>query len=298
MGFLGAFLQRLDEVYNPLVLSFLWQTASIALWGLLINLLVMLALWGISIRKNDVSIVDIYWGSSFVVMILTYFVVSGLKMGRSLEGALWIPVVLAFIWGVRLTAHLWKRNSKLPEDRRYTQMRKGRETYFVLWSLVFVFLFQGALAWWISLPFAFSQSLHPADVEFGLRWNPVTFLGLIIWVVGFTFEVVGDAQLAEFKRNPNNKGRVMDQGLWRYTRHPNYFGDSCLWWGFWLIAVGCSGDLWFLTLLTVLSPMTMTFFLLNVSGVSLLEKDIAERRPQYADYIRRTPAFFPWFPKK
>ena len=178
MGFFEAFLQRLTEVYNPLVMSFLWQTATVALAGLIVNLLVMVLLWMVSIRRRDVSIVDIYWGSSFVVLVSTYFLVANIQMGRSFDRSLWVPLILVIVWGGRLTWHLWKRNSKLPEDRRYTKMRSGREGYFVAWSLVFVFLFQGFLAWWISLPFAFSQILHPTETSFGLRWNPITMRGL------------------------------------------------------------------------------------------------------------------------
>jgi steroid 5-alpha reductase family enzyme len=177
-------------------------------------------------------------------------------------------------------------------------MRIGREKYFGIWSLGFVFLFQGLLSWWISLPVAFAQSLNWLPTAYGFQWNIVTVIGLLVWVVGFSFETIGDRQLVQFKKNPDNRGKVMDQGLWKYTRHPNYFGDACLWWGFWIMSVGASGEFWFLTLLTVLSPVTMTFFLLNVSGVSMLEKDIGSRRPKYSDYIQKTSAFFPWPPKK
>jgi steroid 5-alpha reductase family enzyme len=283
---------------NPITASVIFDVLTVALVGLFLNQCVMIGLWFLSLFKKDVSIVDIYWGAAFILLGAVYAVMGPLISGPKGHDPLSLIFILTCIWGGRLTVHLWKRNSKLPEDRRYTQMRIGREKYFGIWSLGFVFLFQGLLSWWISLPVAFAQSLNWLPTAYGFQWNIVTVIGLLVWVVGFSFETIGDRQLVQFKKNPDNRGKVMDQGLWKYTRHPNYFGDACLWWGFWIMSVGASGEFWFLTLLTVLSPVTMTFFLLNVSGVSMLEKDIGSRRPKYSDYIQKTSAFFPWPPKK
>lgn len=289
--------ELLHHLTNPITSAIVVDVVLVAFAGLLLNLVVMFGLWVVSLIKNDVSIVDIYWGTAFVVLGFVYAALGPWMSGTVPRYPLYLIFFMTCIWGLRLTWHLWRRNSQLPEDRRYTAMRKGREKYFAIWSLFVVFFFQGLLSWWISLPIAFAQVLNWYHPTFGFQWNIVSVLGLFIWIVGFLFESIGDKQLAAFKRDPANNGKVMDRGLWKYTRHPNYFGDACLWWGFWVMSVGCSGDMWFLTTLTILSPVTMTFFLLNVSGVSMLEKDIGTRRPKYADYMRKTSAFFPWFPK-
>lgn len=281
-----------ESLTNPLAIAVWSNVLSVVTFGLLVNLIIMLVLWLISLWKRDVSIVDIYWGSAFVVL-TGAFAFSAAQIDEGMKPPLTLLMVLVGVWGLRLTWHLWRRNSKLPEDRRYTAMRVGREKYFGIWSLFAVFFFQGILSWWISLPLAFAQVLNSGEAEAGFYWNVATLIGLIVWVLGFAFESIGDRQLADFKKDPSNKGKVMDQGLWRYTRHPNYFGDACLWWGFWIISLGCSGDFWPMTALTILSPITMTFFLLNISGVAMLEKDIATRRPDYAAYIKRTSSFFP-----
>jgi steroid 5-alpha reductase family enzyme len=186
---------------------------------------------------------------------------------------------------LRLAVYITWRNWGEGEDRRYQAIRANNEPHFALKSLYIVFLLQAAIAWVVSLPLSTAIA---SNAEIG----PLDYLGLAIWSLGLVFEAGGDLQLARFKADPENQGRVMDRGLWRFTRHPNYFGNACIWWGFGLIGVA-AGSWW-----SLLSPLVMTVLLLKVSGVSLLEQDIGERRPAYADYIRRTNAFVPWWPKK
>jgi steroid 5-alpha reductase family enzyme len=188
------------------------------------------------------------------------------------------------LWGLRLAAHLTWRNHGQPEDRRYQQIRKRNEPNFTLKSLYLVFGFQALLAAVISVPLLGAIN-SPAPI------GTLDYAGIGLWLLGLAFEAGGDWQLARFKADPANAGQVMDRGFWRYTRHPNYFGDFCVWWGFYLIAAGAGG--WW----SVAGPAIMTVLLLRVSGVALLEKDIGERRPKYAEYVRRTNAFFPGPPR-
>ena len=187
---------------------------------------------------------------------------------------------LVATWGLRLAAYLAWRSRGQPEDRRYQAIRRRNEPHFTLKSLWLIFGFQALLAWVISLPLAGAiAGVAP------LGW--LDALGVALWAVGLGFEAVGDWQLARFKADPASAGRVMDRGLWRYTRHPNYFGDFCVWWGLYLVALA-AGAWW-----TIVGPLIMSFLLLRFSGVRLLERDIGERRPAYAEYARRTNAFFP-----
>ena len=193
-------------------------------------------------------------------------------------------LALVTLWGLRLAIYLAWRNSGHEEDRRYQAIRRRNEPNFALKSLWLIFGFQAALAWVISLPLAGAVA---GSVSLGL----LDALGVILFAVGLLFEAVGDLQLARFKSDPANAGRVMDRGLWRWTRHPNYFGDFCVWWGFYLLALG-AGAWW-----SIAGPLIMSFLLLRFSGVRLLERDIGERRPAYAEYVRRTNAFFPGPPR-
>jgi steroid 5-alpha reductase family enzyme len=254
---------------------------------LLINALVLLVsiflLWLLSVKLKDVSIVDIFWGLGFVLV--TWVSVA---LTKGFAPRRWLLCTLVTVWGVRLAVHLWLRNHGKGEDYRYQSIRKRVGPSFWWSSLFIVFGFQGVLIWLISLPLQVAQ----ADARpFELTW--LDYLGLLVWIIGFAFEALGDDQLKRFKANPQNKGKVMDQGLWRYTRHPNYFGDALLWWGLWLIAVSTPYGL-----MTIFSPFLMTLLLLKISGVSLLEKTLTKSKPGYESYIRRTNAFIPWFPKK
>jgi len=191
-----------------------------------------------------------------------------------------LVATLVSIWGLRLALHITVRSWGHGEDRRYQAIRARNEPGFALKSLYLVFALQAVLAWIISLPL-----LGAAIGSGGLGFMDV--VGAVLWLVGFVFEAGGDWQLSRFKADPANRGKVMDRGLWRWTRHPNYFGDFCVWWG--LYAIALSAGAWW----SIPGPLLMSVLLMRVSGVTLLEKDIGERRPQYADYIRRTNAFFP-----
>jgi steroid 5-alpha reductase family enzyme len=193
--------------------------------------------------------------------------------------------VLVTVWGLRLSGYLIWRNLGKPEDFRYREMRARAPRWFWLVSLFQVFLLQGALMWVISAPVVVTQLGGGA-----VYW--LDYLGIALWAVGLFFESVGDIQLARFKSHPGSKGKVMDRGLWRYTRHPNYFGDFAVWWGYFLIAA--AGGAWW----TVFSPIVMSVLLLRVSGVAMLERTISKRRPDYEEYARRTNAFFPGPPKR
>jgi steroid 5-alpha reductase family enzyme len=236
--------------------------------------------WLLSLPRRDASVVDIFWGLGFVFVAWAgYSFGDGLIERRALLG------VLVSLWGLRLTLYLAKRNGGKPEDYRYQAMRRHHGAAFPLRSLFIVFWFQGLVAWLVSLPLQASALSHS-----GLSW--LDAVGVLLWFIGILFESIGDAQLSRFKADPSNEGKVMRSGLWRYTRHPNYFGDFLLWWGFGLIALS-AGAAW-----SLIGPVLMTFFLLWVSGVALLEKTITRRRPEYEEYIRQTSAFFPWPPKK
>jgi len=245
-------------------------------------LAMMVLLWLASLALKNASIVDIFWGAAFVLANWVYFL---LTPDGAPERKLLISLLVT-VWGLRLSLYILWRNHDKPEDFRYQKWRNENGAAWWWRSFFQVFLLQGLLAWIISIPLLAAQA---APQPRGLML--LDFLGILLWAIGFFFEAVGDWQLARFKANPANRGKVLDSGVWRYTRHPNYFGDSAQWWGFYLIALAAGG--WW----TVYSPILMTFLLLRVSGVALLEKTL-EQRPQYRDYIEKTSAFIPWFPKK
>ena len=243
-------------------------------------LMVGFAGWLVSLAKRDVSIVDTLWPLLFLAAVAVYAMAAAAHLER--RGVL--VLLLATIWALRLSTYITWRNHGEPEDRRYAAMRARNEPGFGWKSLYLVFGLQALLAWIITAPLAFTLSGRAP-----LTWFDAA--GFALWLCGFAFETIGDAQLARFKADPANREKVMDRGLWRYTRHPNYFGEACVWWGYWLIAVAAGGA-W-----TVFAPLLMTALLLKVSGVALLEKDIGLRRPRYRDYIERTNAFFPGPPR-
>lgn len=241
----------------------------------------MLVLWLASVRLRDASIVDAFWGAGFALAAW-----SAALAGEGGGARRWLALALVTLWGARLSVHLLHRNLGHGEDRRYAAMRAAHGERFWLVSLGTVFLLQGALLLAISLPVLAAVAAPPSPL------GALDAAGLLVFAAGFAFEAVGDRQLARFKADPANRGRVMDRGLWRLTRHPNYFGDATLWWGLGLLGAA-AGAPW-----TLVSPALMTFLLVRVSGVALLEKDIAERRPEYRAYVARTSAFVPWFPKE
>ncbi|MGD0707623.1 MAG: DUF1295 domain-containing protein [Anaerolineaceae bacterium] len=254
---------------------------SYLLTGLVI-LVYMTILWITSLALKNSSIVDIFWGLGFVVADwFTFFLAPDGFLVRKL-----ILSAIVTIWGLRLSTHIFTRNFGKPEDYRYAKWRQESAGRWWWKSFFQVFLLQGVLMWIISAPLVAVQS---SFIDNGLM--PLDYVGLVLWLIGFFFESTGDLQLARFKVDPANKGKVLDSGVWRYTRHPNYFGDSAEWWGFYLIALSV-GAWW-----TLFSPVLMTFLLVFVSGVALLEKSMKEK-PQYAGYIAITSAFIPWFPKQ
>jgi steroid 5-alpha reductase family enzyme len=236
--------------------------------------------WLASLVKRDVSIIDIFWGLGFVAMGWIYFLVAE---GHATRG--FLVVGLVSLWGLRLSLHILWRSRGQGEDYRYREMRERNPGTFPVRSLFTVFWFQALLFWAISTPLYQAQHPEPGAL------TVLDILGLTLFVVGFVFEAGGDWQLARFKADPANKGQVMDRGFWRYTRHPNYFGDAVVWWGFFCFAAATPGGWW-----TVYSPVLMTVLLMRVSGVTLLEKKLQETKPAYQEYARRTNAFFPWFP--
>jgi steroid 5-alpha reductase family enzyme len=259
------------------------NTTTILITTLGATMAMMVVLWLASLAMKNASIVDIFWGAGFAaIAIITFTLADGYHPRKLLTAG------LAVVWGLRLAVHIGWRNHGKGEDFRYKAMRKRIGDRFSLVSLFTVFGLQGALMWVISLPLQFAQlSREPS----GFTW--LDFLGAAFWVTGFGFEAIGDLQLTMFRVNPANKGKVMDRGLWAYTRHPNYFGDALLWWGFFVIAVATPHGWW-----TVVSPLLMTTLLMKVSGVALLEKTLVRTRPEYQDYVQRTSAFFPRPPKR
>jgi steroid 5-alpha reductase family enzyme len=243
-------------------------------------LALMLATWALSLALRDVSIVDVAWGLGFVAVAWIAFATGDGDSGRRA-----LMAGLTTVWGLRLAAHIGRRKLRdRREDPRYAAMRDRHGERFWLVSLVLVFLLQGALIWAVSLPLqAASAQPDPLGV--------LDAVGVACWAVGVFFESVGDAQLARYKADPANRGQVMDRGLWRYTRHPNYFGDFMVWWGLYLIALS-TGAVWW----TVVSPLVMSVLLLRVSGKEHLERGMAQR-PGYADYMRRTSGFVPLPPR-
>ena len=242
----------------------------------------MLATWLLSLALRDASIVDLVWGLGFVLVAWVAFAV-----GEGSEARRTLVVLLTTLWGLRLAAYLAWRNIGSGEDYRYEAMRRRHGDRFALVSAYLVFGLQGLLMWIVSLPV--QAAMVPGSPS-GLV--VLDFVGVGLWCVGMFFEVVGDLQLARFKADPANSGEVMDRGLWRYTRHPNYFGDFCVWWGLYAIALA-TGDAWW----AIVGPLVMTVLLMRVSGVPLLERHLARRRPGYEQYARRTSAFFPRPPR-
>ncbi len=248
----------------------------------LITLSAVVLLWVVSLVRRDASVVDPFWGPGFVLIAATAYLV-----GEGFEPRRLLITAMVAVWGLRLGLHLLGRNLHEGEDRRYGAMRDHWGAAFWWVSLGTVFLLQGTLMWIISMPI---QLVATASAPRAL--TAVDAVAFVIWAAGMFFEAVGDHQLRRFKANPANKGKVLDRGLWAYTRHPNYFGDALVWWGIFGVALAVPGGWW-----TIFSPLLMTFFLVKVSGVAMLERDISERRPEYREYIERTSAFIPWPPK-
>lgn len=240
--------------------------------------IVLVALWAISILIGRVSFIDAFWGVGFVVV--AWAAASGVAELGPMQ---MVVLALVTLWGLRLGMYLLRRFLNDGEDNRYVRMTKGKEGasrhIFTLW---FVFGLQGLLMLAISAPLV-SAMAQPAS-----QLDIFAYVGIGLWAIGAFFEWVGDLQLSNFKANPASEGKVLDTGLWAWTRHPNYFGDTCVWWGIWLVGHDLS---------VIFAPALMTFLLMKWSGVPLLEKGLKKRRPGYEDYIKRTSSFFPRPPK-
>jgi len=256
---------------------------QIYIQALIVILAMMTILWIVSIFLKNVSIVDIFWGFGFVITAGFYFFIT-----EGFETRKIILITLVALWGLRLSVYIAWRNRGKGEDFRYREFRKkyGENRYW--WVSYFqTFLLQGLLMWLISAPLLGAQ-YYPVNNTLTI----IDFAGILFWITGFIFEAGGDLQLARFKANPANKGKVMNKGFWKYTRHPNYFGDSAVWWGYGIICFAGG------SYLPILGSLLMTALIIKVSGVALLEKSLVDQKPQYRDYIERTSSFFPWFPKK
>ena len=231
--------------------------------------------------KKDNSIVDIAWGIGFILVAILTFILQPVCVARHI-----LVTALIIIWGTRLAAHLAIRNKGRDEDFRYAQWRKDWGKWFLIRSFFQVYMLQGFLLLIIAYPVMLINHSEETGIVF------LDILGLVIWLVGFFFEAVGDYQLLTFKRKAENKGKIMTQGLWRYTRHPNYFGETAVWWGIFVIALSVKNG-W----TAIVSPLLITFLLLKVSGVTMLEKKYVGNK-EFEEYAKRTRAFFPWLPKR
>lgn len=256
---------------------------EIYLQGFLVIMILMTSLWIISVFLTNVSIVDPFWGMSYVLAGIWYYLqTDGFEIRKQ------IVLALVIIWGLRLSIYLMWRNFGKGEDFRYKQFRKdyGEKRYW--WVSFFqTFLLQGILAWFISAPLL-AAMYYSNNSALGI----FDYLAIIIWIIGFTFEAGGDFQMARFKSKSTNKGKVLNKGFWKYTRHPNYFGDATVWWAYGLFSIAAGAYI------PILGSILMTFLIIRVSGVMLLERSLKDKKPEYQDYIRKTSAFIPWFPKK
>ncbi len=239
-------------------------------------------LWVASLIVRNSSIVDMWWGPGILVIGLTYFLTT---TGAPTRGR--VVVALLALWAIRLAWHIGARNIGHGEDFRYAKWRRERGASWWWFSYFKVFLLQSVIAWIISMPLYYA--IEPSSPG---GFTTVDVAAVILFAIGFLFEAIGDEQLRRFKAHPANKGRVMNTGLWRYTRHPNYFGEAVLWWGFGLFAVATGH--W----VGLIGPAIMTWLLIRVSGVSLLEQTLRETKPEYLGYIRSTSSFFPMPPKR
>ncbi len=240
-------------------------------------LMIVTALIGARIGRHNV--VDVTWGGGFVLIALI--------SAATGTGELWrriLLLVLVGVWGLRLAVHVFRRSRGHGEDPRYTELLAKATGNKTLYALRKIYLTQAVALWFVSLPLQVSAVAHGSVL-------PVVVLGVVVWILGWTFEAVGDAQLTAFKADASNKGKIMDRGLWSWTRHPNYFGDSAVWWGLFLVSASAWPGVF-----TLLSPMAMTYFLVFATGARLLERSM-EKRPGYREYQQRTSYFLPRPPK-
>lgn len=257
--------------------------ATILIANFAILMCCMIVLWLISIPLRDVSFIDSFWAAGFIVVAgATYLMTGGGTDRRELL------LVITAVWGTRLATYLFLRWRREGPDGRYVALLKKAPGNVHLTSLTKVFLLQGPMLWIVSLPVQLGQ-IQAEPLELGL----LAWCGAALAVIGILFEAIGDHQMAAFKADPANEGQVMNRGLWRYTRHPNYFGDTCVFWGLYLIAAETSIGIW-----SFFGPVLLTWTLLKWSGAALLERRLQRSRPGYVEYIEKTSSFFPWPPSK
>jgi steroid 5-alpha reductase family enzyme len=252
-----------------------YATLAVILWG-------YMTLWfliSLIRRRNDVA--DVAWGLGFVLLAWTSFFLSGESGTRGV-----LADILVTIWGLRLASHIHARHRGKAEDFRYMAWRQEWGRLFYARSYVQVYLVQGALLFMVALPVLMVNRSSAGPL------GSLNGIGVCFWLFGFLFETIGDAELVRFASDPFNRGKLLQAGLWRYTRHPNYFGEVMQWWGIWLLALSVPRD-WF----SIVGPLTITFLILKVSGIPMLEKKMAEN-PDFADYKRKTSVFLPWIPKR
>lgn len=255
----------------------LFLQGALLIWGL------VTALWLLSVIIKNASIVDLFWGTGFVILNAFYIIKIGEFSPRHI-----LMLVLVTVWGLRLSIYLAIRNIGKGEDFRYQEFRRKYGAHRYWWFSYFqTFLLQGVLMLIVSLPL-----LGISLGENSGTLNVLDYIGIAVWLLGFAFEAGGDYQLSQFKKNPNNKGQVLDSGFWKYTRHPNYFGDSAVWWAYAIICIASGGYGY------IVGSVVMTLLIIKVSGVAMLEKTLKTSKPQYKSYIEKTNAFLPWFPKK
>jgi len=259
------------------------EAVQILITNFAILMACMLLLWLVSIPLRDVSFVDSFWAAGFIVVAATTYRMTGGGTGHRN-----LLLLVTTVWGLRLATYLFLRWRREGPDGRYVALLKKAPGNVHLTSLTKVFLLQGPILWLVSLPVQLGQI-----GEQGAEPGVLAWCGVALAIVGIFFEAVGDHQMADFKSEAGNKGKVMDRGLWRYTRHPNYFGDCCVWWGLYLIAAETPLGIW-----SIFGPALLTWILIKWSGAALLERRLQRSRPAYADYIQRTSSFFPWPPSK
>ncbi len=244
-----------------------------------------------TIKKNN-GLIDVFYGPGYFVVALTslilYFVTNTIVNIRQI-----IITILVFIWALRLASYVFIRNRGKPEDYRYKAMRERWKTNIVLKSFIRVYIFQGIVIFIVAFPVWFVNiSINPPILNL-LDFVGVTlWLGVLVWLIGFLFETIGDYTLFKFLQKPENKGEVMDRGVWKLSQHPNYFGEVTQWWGIYIIALATPFGF-----ISIIGPIFITYMIIKVSGIKLLDKRF-EADDKYADYKRRTSQFFPWFPKK
>jgi len=252
-------------------------------WAFGLSLAYMTVVWLLSLPLRNASIVDSFWGPGFLLLAAILPSISG-----GLDWRSWLVLALTTVWAVRLSVHITVRNWGKGEDRRYAAWRERAGGRFWWTSYFRVFAVQAGALVVVAAPI-----LVVAASQGPSRWTAWDIVGAIVWAIGLSFEAIADAQLQRFRRDPSNQGRVLDRGLWRISRHPNYFGEALLWWGMFLVAMAVPYGY-----CAIVGPAAITFLLVRVSGVRLLEKDLVARSPAYVDYVRRTSAFIPRPPRR